>query len=301
MKVLIITDDDADGIMSAQCLKQIHPADEVTICYTRQQNSLDAANTFNLKEYNKVYVTDLSITEEWCDNAHAIMNDNITSQFVVIDHHKSAEWLKNKPYGIFDDTKSACLIVAEFYGVTEPFLNLARYISDRDIWEFKLPHTRAVYEYINLYDLKDYDTCLRVAQTLSSYNSVALINGDLIYQSKKKGWQAKAKNIQEKAKRVNLYYAGDTERDNSIGVLVPITNLTSDISETLHEVLELGFTCAASYFINDKNEVIISLRSTNGSALKIAKYHGGGGHDNAAGFKTTIAHFFENIMGEFND
>lgn len=77
---------------------------------------------------------------------------------------------------------------------------------------------------------------------------------------------------------------------------MPITNASYHFASGLGDLNKRTFDASASYFINKDGEVVFSLRSAQMDVQEIAKLYGGGGHKNAAGFKTTFKELM-NILG----
>lgn len=63
----------------------------------------------------------------------------------IIDHHKSAEEnLRGLPYATFDMRHSGATLAWMHFFPAEPIPELLQYIEDRDLWRWKLPHSKEV-------------------------------------------------------------------------------------------------------------------------------------------------------------
>ena len=63
---------------------------------------------------------------------------------VVLDHHKTAEAdLRDLPFAHFDMERSGAVITWQHLHQSPP-PELLRYIQDRDLWRWELPHAREV-------------------------------------------------------------------------------------------------------------------------------------------------------------
>lgn len=184
--------------------------------------------------------------------------------FQVIDHHKTAEQnLKGLSFAHFDMTKSGALLAWEFFNPRSPVPFLLSHISDRDLWQFKLPDTKAIsialfsYPYdFNVWDkLSTYDLA-NEGKTLLRYQDQIV---DMICKK--------------------AYYT--TLNDHKI-VAVNATSHWSEVGSTLAQWPDAKF--AVSYY-KDKDGYKWSLRSVGDFDVSaIAKQFGGGGHLNASGF-----------------
>ena len=191
----------------------------------------------------------------------------------VIDHHKTAQKeLAGLSYCDFDMTKSGALMAWERYMKPLPVPPVIHAISDRDLWEFKLPDTRAVTAALMLlpYDVETWRPLLGY-DIDDYYHLVTKGEAILEYQN------SQAEKIAK---------ASDFPFQTIGGYDVPCINTT-------HLIREIGHAIAADYpfvamYFDTKDHRIYSLRSAeNGlDVSEIAKQYGGGGHQHAAGFKT---------------
>jgi oligoribonuclease NrnB/cAMP/cGMP phosphodiesterase (DHH superfamily) len=63
---------------------------------------------------------------------------------IVLDHHITAErTLADLPYAYFDQSKSGAVLAWE-WAHDEPVPWLLRYIQDKDLWHWALPHSREI-------------------------------------------------------------------------------------------------------------------------------------------------------------
>ena len=92
MKILIklFTHTDLDGVGCA-ILAKLAFGDNVSITYCNNSNALeDELLTNDLSSYDYVFITDLSFTQQ------CMLYENLSlSKFMLIDHHKTAEWLND--------------------------------------------------------------------------------------------------------------------------------------------------------------------------------------------------------------
>jgi hypothetical protein len=229
----------------------------------------------------------------------------VAASIVVLDHHKTAEaelaeWtlhscgsgkggaahvadiagmiddcrdLSGEPIvAVFDMDKSGCRLAWEFCHPDEDLPRLLQHIEDRDLWRFKIEHTREVSAALRVCD-KEFDLWDRLAA-----NVMFLVNdGDAILR-------AQQKHVADFLE--NAYLA------EVAGFTVPVLNVPyAYASECGHALLkkypEVPF--AATWFRGREGKILWSLRSedTREDVGVIAAMLGGGGHRNASGFSTT--------------
>jgi oligoribonuclease NrnB/cAMP/cGMP phosphodiesterase (DHH superfamily) len=181
-----------------------------------------------------------------------------------------------------------------FQGSEEPMPALVEYIADRDLWQWKLPKSRAISaalhveprdftRWLNLIDLfNDPDFCTQYAD-----RGAAILTAQ----------QAEVERMAERAflERKSLFSPIPVEEnDPNWQDLIPIVNVQSYYSEVCECLLKLypSAPFVASYYDKNLTTRIWSLRSrkdSNVDVSAIAKaFPGGGGHKNAAGFTQPV-------------
>jgi uncharacterized protein len=206
----------------------------------------------------------------------------VAKSFTVLDHHRTFEPIATdletrKAMGtfnipvtiVYDVNRSGALITWEHFH-DEPAPQLTQIISDRDLWQFKLPYTREVMAAVGLtpYTLEDYIELYR------EFNLNRMLDtGSVIVRKNNRD----AENIIRTA----------TRHIRIEGILVPLVNcpyyLASDVLAKLCE----KHPFAVSYFDNEE-ERVFSIRAAKDSGYdvsEIAKKMGGGGHKEAAGWR----------------
>jgi len=186
---------------------------------------------------------------------------------IVLDHHKTAEQdLQGLDFCLFDMNRSGAVITWEhlltYINVPDLFL----YIQDRDLWQWKLPHSKEVSAGLELLDMS-FDTW---EEYLDNKMIPDLINtGKTILQYQTKCIEAAIKQAYP------MELAGYT---------VPCINTTHLVSEIGNELAK-GHPFAVMYF-DTADKRVYSLRSAEDGidVSEIAKKFGGGGHKHAAGF-----------------
>lgn len=196
----------------------------------------------------------------------------------VIDHHKTAQEElggEDVDWAIFDMTKSGALLTYEHLHRDDVVPKLIQYISDRDLWEFKLPDSRAIDAHIKSHE-KDFGTWMHLERELEEDFDQCVIKGKAILQFQ----QRMVEMICKQSHIMNI-----------AGHEVPVTNSTAFWSEVGHHLLEMhpDAPFVASYYEKANSRRVFSLRSReNFDCSEIAKKFGGGGHAQAAGFDIGI-------------
>lgn len=290
--VLIITDNDADGLASSFLIESVARSNhnKVTKIAVPQQAFKQAICDIDFNTFDGVFVADLSLDEQTCD----MLFERFGSNFLVFDHHASASWLNDKPYAVYDTSGeyAACMLVYESFSV-EPsakidiFYKLVEYISDRDVWQFKLHASKEVNTWISTVRMDDIkcfeDTAYQINNNL---DNVIKLGRAIIGHVNNTAF-----------KYIRRFGEGKSKKIVVKGIDIPVFNNTNDISEVLHQFLEYtNLHIAASYFLDENLDIIVSLRSNDGSAKDIAVTMGGGGHPNAAGFKVSISEFRKMVV-----
>jgi len=224
------------------------------------------------KDLDEIYIVDFSYPYQTLINLAPFCK-----KIFILDHHKTAQVeLENKPWPenvevIFDMTRSGALITWEYLHTVGGVVGgevpaLIRHISDRDLWEFKLPGTKEIHKALVSYPMNfKLWNCFDV-EILKKEG----VTCDRLYSSL-------VRNIIQKAWIMNL----DGHR-------VPVVNTSIAWSEVGHALCKEydKFSFCASFTVFESN-VMWSLRSIGDfDVSEVAKKFGGGGHKNAAGFKT---------------
>lgn len=218
----------------------------------------------NLPMAEKVYIADFSFPAE---DMEAIAEN---CSVVILDHHKTAKerlenWSHENAEVIFDMDRSGALITWEYFHGEGTAPDLIKHISDRDLWKFELDGTAKIHKALVSYpmDFKLWD----------SFDIEVL---------KKEG--VTCERLYSKLVDNIVKSAWIKEID---GNQVPVVNTSIAWSEVGHALIEKYPDAPfVASFTNFENQVMWSLRSKEFDVSALAKKFGGGGHPNAAGFKT---------------
>lgn len=192
------------------------------------------------------------------------------SSLLVIDHHKTAQKdCEGLAFCIFDmEHSGAYLAWDHFHGEVPLFI---RYIEDRDLWKWQLKGSKELSAALQTYEMDFYVW----DEFLNDWVLDDLIDeGTHILKYQKIEVQRVIKRWKENPSFITLK-----------NYKVPVLNTTTLVSEIGHE-LSKDYDFSATYFVNHLGQSIFSLRSQKDKTDvgEIARYYGGGGHPNAAGF-----------------
>lgn len=222
---------------------------------------------------DKLFILDFSYSRE-------VFYEEILRRFdwcQILDHHKTAQKeLKGISEARFDMTKSGAILAWEYFYPLDPPPLLLEYIQDRDLWQWKLPHSKqvnaALYVLVKKGDFQSFDLLINSPNPIPT-----LINaGEIVLATQNKYVELAVTNS-------FLSVVGGYE--------VPTVNSTilqSEIGEALC-LAHPDRPFSAIFFDKDLHTRIFSLRSRGDfDVSEVAKVHLGGGHAQAAGFKISI-------------
>lgn len=194
---------------------------------------------------------------------------------IILDHHKSAiEDLKNLPFNfcLFDTERSGAMLAWIYFFPGEEPPEFIRYVQDRDLWQWKLPHSKEVSAgmFTYPYEFSSWDW-------FSDPDAVATLihEGSAVYRKQ-------MKDIEELIQ--------SNKRSMVIGgVTVPVANIPYLMASEACNIMAKGVEFAACYSDTSRGRTF-SLRSAEDGmdVSKIAALYGGGGHVHAAGFMVPI-------------
>lgn len=202
------------------------------------------------------------------------------------DHHKTAfEALGLDPLQIFaateenedvilDPNKSGCVLAWELFHPGTPTPRILELIQDRDLWRWELPGTRA------------FATALRSEPfTFDNFDLAACNVGELTRTGEAMNhlFDQQLEDITKRPVPTRLHADGVSWFGLSV-------NCTPQFaSEAGNALAKLSGNFGLTWYAGEVGQVFVSLRSIGDYDVSdIAKQFGGGGHKNAAGFKTTL-------------
>lgn len=237
----------------------------------------------------------LSVDLRWKDREAVETAQKIAKSFRVIDHHASGNGdLSGLPDYIFDVKRSGAGLTWDYlfgkdkhidyndYITYNPFYEprpwWVNYIEDRDLWTWKLPHSKSISAYFTMLPLEveAWNTLTSMVPTLDTDRLSEIVGlGDAILGAEER-------------------YVNETTRNVAYGVLVgePVAILNAPYmhaSELGAKLCHMNPDVHASVTYYEKlaeGRMHFSLRgdgTVNVGAI-CKKFEGGGGHHNAGGF-----------------
>jgi len=188
---------------------------------------------------------------------------------IVLDHHLTAEKdLAGLSFATFDMNKSGAVLAWEFFHPKEDVPELLLYIQDSDLWRLKLPETMEVRAALRSYghDFKTWDRFEFVSNLAHEGKHILRYQNQLV------------DNMTQEARLVRV---GD--------YTVPAVNATCCWSEVANALCKKfpDAPFAAAWYERPDGIRVWSLRSIGDFDVSVvAKALGGGGHKNAAGFRS---------------
>lgn len=199
----------------------------------------------------------------------------VAMSLIVLDHHKTARAdLEGLGYALFDEKRSGAAIAWDVLTRGKPRPALVDYVQDRDLWTNSLPQTHEVTAWMSAVKM-DFLSWDLLAEEVSC-GIAAQKGASVLAYIEQYGRKARAE--------VTFEEVG--------GYKVPCINLPyMNCSEHVHELLNEheNVAFAVGYFRRGDGRWQFSLRSRPGfDVSEIAKWYGGGGHAQAAGFEVLV-------------
>lgn len=229
-----------------------------------------------------VYILDFSYPREVLIEMYA----KARSLF-VLDHHKTAQAaLEGLPYAHFDMDKSGCRLAWEYFHKGFEIPTLLKHIEDRDLWRFKYDNTEAVCQALRdtvAMDFEVWDYYVRLQHTKGLLNLTVLgLKLLAIFERELDDLEKFAHPLVFSMADDIMCYTADFSPRTALAV-----NANAKYASKLGNRLaaKSGTFGATYYYDGASSRWNFSLRSIGDfDVSEIAKYYGGGGHKNAAGF-----------------
>lgn len=177
----------------------------------------------------------------------------------------------------FDMDRSGAQMAWDFYHSKHDRPRLVEYVADRDLWQHKLPGTKAMAAFVSSHE-----------QTLTNWTWLAQMLGSDIGIAK--ACDEGSAILRKQNQDIDSMLAICTREMVIGGVKVPVANLPYTMASDAAGRLALEAPFAATYF-DLPNGRVFSLRSRGDGGAdvsQVAKAYGGGGHKNAAGFTMPV-------------
>ena len=222
-------------------------------------------------EGRHVYILDFSYPREVLERMHAE-----AASLVVLDHHRTAQAdLEGLEYAEFDMDRSGAGMSWDYFYEGRPRPWYVDYIEDRDLWTWKLENSKAINESIRQleFEFEDWEElfCDKSRSEHESTKIRMVREGELLLKQ---------------TQRLVDIICGKAIYIEYEDMMIPVVSNGCLISEAVGELAE-DHQFAIGWFQLSENEFVYNLRSRGDFDVSaVAKKFGGGGHKNAAGFKS---------------
>lgn len=214
----------------------------------------------------------------------------IAKSYLVLDHHKSETEIMDKPYAVYDVTRSGAGLAWDYLfgkdstkrvipGMEVRGFNMTRpwwvnYVEDRDLWKFELPKSKEVNSYIMTFA---YDPESWSKMTEVDFKYAVAAGENVLLQIHKY-----VREAAKQAQRGTLNIGG---KHYTVAVVnVPYLN-TSEVGDVLAHSSDIGL----GWFERSDGMIQFSARSMGDiDVSEVAKFFRGGGHMHAAGFQLSL-------------
>lgn len=237
---------------------------------------------------NEVYICDFAYPR----NVLLELKDKV-KLLQVLDHHKTAETdLQGLDFCEFDMNRSGAGMTWDYFFKKFPDRMTDRrlffsYIEDRDLWRFKLPNSKEITTWLMSfeYDFQIYENAWLM---FAKYFGNCVDQGATLMRQDRKNIAM----ICDQSKVIKMWWPPATLGKDLTSppqeYKVAVCNATSHWSDVGNELLirhpEADFSL--QYYRDLKQGWKYSLRSNDKVDVSaLAKFYGGGGHKNAAGFQ----------------
>ncbi len=195
-------------------------------------------------------------------------NKSVTS----IDHHESQKEItgltENYSYAV---NHSGSVLAWKYFhpGKRTPFF--LKCVEDSDIWKWKIPHSREILVYADLFP--------------TNFKTWSKIVVDLDNKKRRKKYINSGIIILRYYSKLVEYFVSKAEKVRFLGRTVYAANVPGEFRSDVGHLLAKKMPPFAIVWREERGRIGVSLRSNGGADVsKIAVRFGGGGHKNAAAF-----------------
>ncbi len=318
LKTLLITHDDLDGVSCGIVLESAKGSWLSEINY-RNYDDIDQSirsliESERHKEFDRIFMTDISFKKN--DEIIKLINDNIKDKFILLDHHKTAEWLNEYEWAMVKTELNGRLTCG-----TELVFQYMKDTNRIDMSSNIKFLFEEFVEMVRLYDTFDFKRVIAdmpaditaideemaekfnravASEELNTYmHFVGLFNfndemidniycQDMIITPEMEGIISclNAQKMEYVKQKITEYEYTNELFEGYCVALVYAEKYASDIGYRIN-IADNSMDFVA---IVDPSKNTISLRSRDGGVDvgEVAKKYGGGGHKNAAGVKYSV-------------
>lgn len=287
---------DGFGAAFAAWLKLGTEAEYLPMAYNADTSPDKLADMCKARE---VYILDFSFPK-------LVMQHIIgaAARVVWLDHHKTAfeMWcpkhahelftqsevvIHSKPVSchiVLDNNKSGALLAWEYFHQDKPAPELIKRIDDRDRWVFEYYGSREAHAALSSYKPWTFEQWAGKGWASPNYDEDNHSCGELIKEGAAL-LRAQDQAVRDMAKQAQACAV----RCGVVEFPGLAVNANLHHSELGHELANESGTYGLIWYVGQDGRVRCSLRSNGGyDVSEIAKYFGGGGHKNAAGFEISV-------------
>lgn len=188
----------------------------------------------------------------------------------VLDHHTTGkEALADLDFAEFSDTECGAVMAWKYFHTGNPVPKFFLYLQDRDLWKFELPESREVSAALRSFPF-DFDVWDKLVW------DVALLKAD-------------GRAILRLNEQIVALTVARRRMIVLAGVEMPVVNTSWLFSECAEAMVAGSPNGMAAYYFDLEDQRQWGLRSAPGvDCSVVAKFYGGGGHAEAAGFTSAI-------------
>ncbi len=196
----------------------------------------------------------------------------------IIDHHKTSRpALVFSDAHLFDLKHSGAVLAWKYFHPGKPVPKLLKYVEDTDIWKFKLPKSKEIFETIYSHRF-----------SFGTWNKLAVLCESALGRKK---LVSEGEALFRKLERMTENAVSGAEEVKFEGYKCLMANSSRDVSHLGH-ALVVKKPPIGIVWSRRGGKIIVSLRS-NGKVdvSRLAEKYGGGGHKAAAGFAWEVKDF----------
>jgi oligoribonuclease NrnB/cAMP/cGMP phosphodiesterase (DHH superfamily) len=233
-----------------------------------------------------VYILDFSFSQELLSDIQ-----DSAAKLVLLDHHKSAA---EKLTGFvcrcgvvhFDMHKSGARLAWEFFQPDRPLPDLVRFVEDRDLWNWKYSESPA---FLAALDMETFD--------FARWSEIASFDAHQLTE-----FMARGQAMDAKFSKLAADIADGAQAVVFNGQAGLMVNAPGVFHSQIGEILSKKSGTFALMWTAGKGAVVkVGLRSQRGfDCIALAESMGGGGHEQACGFKMDADRLPELLAGVLN-
>lgn len=253
-----------------------------------------------LKDVTALYIVDFSYSADVMNAMAAVC------PVVILDHHITAQNALGSGVKLhencritFDTTKSGAMLAWEMFFPDVPAPAFVLHTQDRDLWQFKLPHTRAVTVFMSAYGR----TALSILQLWSELLTLDQGDPNAIVPRGLAMLRYRDNVVADIAHAHAIIQVEVPDADTPYTAAVcPCTTLQSDVGAYLLKIKGVDIAIMYTPDVKYEGTTTLSLRCREGVDVRvIAERHSGGGHTRAAGCRIDSEMWLDMVWEESID